>query len=128
VEIRAPISIGELIDKITILEIKEVHINEPQKLSNIRNEMALLNSMADALPQTANLTKLREGLKEVNQILWAIEDALRDFERAKDFGPLFVEKARLVYKTNDKRAGLKNKINELLGSFIIEEKSYKSYE
>ncbi len=119
---------GELIDKITILEIKTERIADAAKVANVRVELETLAAGRDAaLPSSTQLTELTAALKEVNEALWVIEDDIRDCERDGDFGPRFVELARSVYKTNDRRAALKRDINELLGSHLLEEKSYKPY-
>ena len=122
------VSPGELIDKITILEIKLERMTDPAKLGNVRTEWQTLTAARDAaVPTSARLDALTAGLKAVNERLWAIEDDIRDCERAKDFGAKFVELARSVYISNDERARLKREINELLGSRLIEEKSYAAY-
>ena len=127
-EIRVPVSFGELIDKITILEIKEQRITDHGKLANVRHELALLVAARDAgIPPSGELDRLCAGLAHVNEALWDTEDRIRDCERAGDFGPRFVELARSVYRSNDQRAAFKRQINELLGSCLIEEKSYASY-
>jgi hypothetical protein len=121
------LSAGELIDKITILEIKLAHIEDPAKRANVRHEHELLSATAATLPQSPQLTALTEALKEVNQALWRIEDDIRDKERAQSFDAEFIALARSVYRTNDRRAALKREINALLQSEIVEEKSYASY-
>ena len=122
------ISFGELIDKITILEIKLERIGDPEKLKNIRTEWETLTASRDAVvSESLELTALSGELKAVNEALWRIEDDIRDCERAGDFGETFVELARAVYVTNDKRAELKRQINALLGSRLVEEKSYAAY-
>lgn len=119
---------GELIDKITILEIKTERIADPAKLANVRTELDTLAASRDAsLEASDTLDRLTAALKQVNEALWQIEDDIRDCERDGDFGARFVELARSVYKTNDQRAALKRQINELLGSRLVEEKSYKPY-
>ena len=119
---------GELIDKITILEIKMERITDPAKLRNVHVELETLAAARDqALEKSAELTRLTADLKAVNEALWEIEDDIRDYERNRDFGPRFIELARSVYHQNDRRAVLKRQINELLGSKLIEEKSYKEY-
>ncbi len=125
VEIMVPCGIGELIDKITILEIKADHITEPQQLDNVRYELSLLRVMKieKGLVGSA-LERLEDELKATNARLWDIEDALRLHEAKADFGAAFVELARQVYQTNDRRAVLKKAINILFNSSIIEEKSY----
>ncbi|MEL6233249.1 MAG: DUF6165 family protein [Pseudomonadota bacterium] len=127
-DIHTPISPGELIDKITILRIKAARITEAAKLANVRTELGLLEAvMADAVPQDAPIPDLTAELQSVNETLWQIEDDIRECERAGDFGPLFVELARAVYRTNDRRADLKKRINTELGARIVEEKSYAAY-
>lgn len=122
------VSPGELIDKIVILEIKLERMTDPTKLGNVRVEWQTLTAARDAaLSPSARLDALTAGLKAVNERLWVIEDDIRDCERAKDFGARFVELARSVYVSNDERARLKREINELLGSRLIEEKSYAAY-
>jgi hypothetical protein len=123
-----PISVGELVDKITILEIKRKHIGDAAKRRNVVKELALLTKVLAALKIKPSLIKHeRAGLAAANGALWEIEDQIRDCERAKDFGPRFVELARSVYYTNDKRAALKRAINERVGSALVEEKSYADY-
>jgi len=119
---------GELIDKITILQIKSERIVAADKLKNVRVELEVLAAARDAaMPATAELADLTAQLKQINEALWDIEDAIRDCEREQDFGPKFIERARSVYHSNDRRAALKRQINELLGSKLIEEKSYAAY-
>ncbi len=129
--IQAPISLGELIDKITILEIKAVHIGDETKLKNVTHELNILNDkvneLLDATGQ-AKLEPLKKSLKDINQELWVIEDDIRDCERDKDFSDKFIQLARAVYFTNDKRAAVKKDINLAFGSELIEEKSYKNYQ
>ena len=123
----APVSWGELIDKITILEIKSARIADAVKRANVTRELAALTSVRDAaLPKLpAGLMEIVGELKAVNEKLWAIEDDIRECEQRRDFSAAFVELARSVYVTNDRRAALKRRINDLLGSDLIEEKSYK---
>ena len=119
---------GELIDKITILEIKTENISDPAKLENVRVELETLRASRDAaIVPSEEMARLTYELREVNQTLWTIEDDIRDCERDGDFGEKFVELARSVYKTNDRRAALKRKINVALGSRLVEEKSYQPY-
>ena len=126
--ITVAIAPGELIDKITILEIKLERIKEPAKLENIRREMEILaHTSADGLAQSEELDGLTQELKDVNERLWQIEDDSRACEAAGDFGPRFIELARAVYINNDQRARAKRDINVLLSSDIIEEKSYQPY-
>lgn len=126
--ILVPTAPGELIDKLTILRLKEERISDPEKVANVRVEKAALMETADAhvAPSTA-LTTLWEELYGINADLWVIEDDIRDCEKAKDFGEEFIRLARAVYITNDKRADVKKKINQLLGSALIEEKSYSDH-
>lgn len=122
------ISPGELIDKITILAIKCERMTDQDKLRNVRAERALLEaSLAETSAASAELDGLSAELKEVNERLWEIEDEIRLCETAGDFGPRFIELARGVYRKNDRRAELKRRINQLLGSQIQEEKSYQPY-
>jgi len=126
--LRVEVSAGELIDKITILEIKAMRIADPARLANVRTELdALRAARAEALPQNSDVDGLVAELKAVNEALWEIEDAIRDCERDGDFGPRFIELARSVYRTNDRRSALKRAINEALGSRLVEEKSYREY-
>jgi hypothetical protein len=126
--IRVEIAPGELIDKITILEIKLEKISDQGKLVNVRREHeSLVDVLHKEVVETAELLRLTAALKDVNAELWQIEDDIRDQERAKTFGTQFVALARAVYHTNDRRAALKREINELLQSAIIEEKSYAAY-
>ena len=126
--IPVPVSPGELIDKITILEIKVRRFSDEAKLDNVRRELTLLGSARDgAITPSEDLGRLTADLRTVNEALWEIEDAIRDCERMADFGPRFVELARSVYHRNDRRCALKRQINELVGSEIIEEKGYVDY-
>jgi hypothetical protein len=126
--IMAPISAGELVDKITILRVKAARIGDAAKEANVRKELSLLEAIAaDALPASAEIERLTAELAEVNGALWDIEDGKRDCERRQDFGPKFVELARSVYIENDRRAAIKRAINDAAGSDIVEEKSYKAY-
>jgi hypothetical protein len=126
--ILAPISAGELIDKITILRVKATRIGDPVKEANVRAELALLEvTAARELAGSPDLERLTAELTEINAALWDIEDGKRDHERRQDFGPSFVQLARRVYIDNDRRAAVKRAINALAGSEIVEEKSYKPY-
>ncbi len=126
--ILAPVSAGELIDKITILRVKATRIGDAAKEANVKAELALLEeTAARELPQSAALEDLVAQLTQINAALWDIEDGKRDCERRQDFGPTFVELARRVYIDNDRRAAVKRQINTLVGSEIVEEKSYKPY-
>ncbi len=122
------IAAGELIDKITILEIKLDQIGEAAKRANVRREYELLTAVfRERIGPNERLGGLTAALKAANLELWHIEDDIRAREREKDFGPEFVAVARSVYQTNDRRAALKREINALLQSPIIEEKSYAAY-
>ena len=126
--IKVEIAPAELIDKLTILEIKLERIADPDKLRNVRVEYDLLRQVSNAeITPSERLTALTAQLKEINGRLWSIEDDIRDLERAKSFGTEFVALARSVYRTNDQRAATKRLINELLKSAILEEKSYAAY-
>lgn len=126
--ISAPVSYGELIDKITILEIKSERMTDDAKLANVRGELQLLDSLwhADAASQT-DVAPERAELKRINGELWDIEDEIRLKERDKAFDDRFIELARAVYFTNDRRAAVKRAINLKLGSRLVEEKSYQDY-
>ena len=124
-----PIGPGELIDKITILQIKTERMDDEAKLKNVRHELEVLEAARRMhLPDVSGLAELEAALKGVNGDLWVIEDDIRDCESDRDFGPRFIELARSVYRQNDKRAALKKEINLLCGSAIVEEKSYKDYD
>lgn len=124
-EILVPTAPGELIDKLTILQLKSEKITDPEKLKNVRHEQTTLQKTADdALPQSAELQALWGRLYDVNADLWVIEDDIRACEARGDFGAGFIGLARAVYVTNDQRAAIKKEINILLGSDLIEEKSY----
>ena len=126
--IKIDVAAGELIDKITILEIKLARIKDPAKLANVRYELdLLLATLAEAQNGGPALDSLRQELRKINEVIWDVEDDIRDHERRKDFGPSFVELARAVYHNNDQRARLKRQVNELLDSKVIEEKSYTEY-
>ncbi len=123
-----PVSPGELVDKITILDIKSERISDSAKLANVRRERELLAQIwQESGLETGAVEALRDALKSVNEKLWVIEDAIRDEERAGRFGDRFIELARSVYVTNDERATIKKAINQALGSGIVEEKSYSDY-
>lgn len=127
-QLMAPVSPGELLDKITILEIKSERIADPQKNANVRTELNLLNAIwAEGVPAEVDLSAQRAALKAVNEQLWVIEDDIRDEERSKRFEQRFIDLARSVYVTNDERARIKKEINLALGSVIVEEKSYSDY-
>jgi hypothetical protein len=119
-----PVSWGELLDKITILEIKRERIARPDARSNVEREYAMLNEAAARVLGIDGIAPLLQRLKRVNETLWDVEDAIRAQEADARFGTRFVALARSVYKTNDERAALKRRINALLNSELVEEKSY----
>ncbi len=120
-----PVSWGELLDKITILDIKRARIDDPRARANVMRELELLTEIAADAISRADIAPLVERLRAVNAALWEIEDAIREHETAQRLDADFVRLARAVYTRNDERAGLKRQINEALGSALIEEKSYK---
>jgi len=125
-KILAEISAGELIDKITILEIKKAKITNKDKLVEIEKELLSLNdTMKKFIPNNSEILKFKDSLKDINLKLWDIEDGKRSAEKNNDFGEKFVELARKVYKFNDERAKIKLAINNALGSNIKEVKSYE---
>ena len=126
--VRVDIAPGDLIDKITILVIKSERMNDSAKLKNVCMELDILSATRDkAIRPSTVLDELTNKLKAVNERRWIIEDDIRDCEAAKNFGSNFIKLARAVYQYNDERARLKREINHLLGSQIIEEKSYRPY-
>jgi hypothetical protein len=126
--VTAPISIGELIDKLTILEIKLAEIADAGKRDNVRREYETLIAAAPPpILASAEVAMLRERLRGVNAELWRIEDDIRAKERARAFDAEFIALARAVYVTNDARAALKREINRISGSALVEEKSYAAY-
>ena len=125
-KILAEISAGELIDKITILEIKKVKIKNKDKLTEIEKELLSLNeAMKKFIPDNSKISKFKDDLKNINLKLWDIEDGKRSAEKNNDFGEKFIELARNVYKFNDERAKIKLAINNALGSNVKEVKSYE---
>jgi len=119
---------GELIDKITILEIKAERIDDERKRANVTYELATLSNARELAIETSDqIRELSGRLKAVNEKLWEIEDEIRLCEREEDFGEKFVELARSVYRFNDERAEIKREINTMLGARIVEEKSYADY-
>ena len=126
--VKVDIAPAELIDKITILSIKSERIDDVEKRKNVQSELDILTATRDQVIQSsASLNDLTLKLKDVNERLWVIEDDIRSCEATEEFGSQFIEFARAVYRQNDERARLKREINNLLGSSIIEEKSYKPY-
>jgi hypothetical protein len=127
-EILIPISPGELLDKITILQIKSERISDATKVANVRTELGMLEQVwSDTVEDDEQIRALSGELKSINEALWEIEDDIRDEERNKRFGDRFIELARAVYVTNDERANAKKKVNLHFNSSIVEEKSYQDY-
>jgi len=120
------ISNGEIVDKLTIIEIKIERIKDTLKLANLHKEYEILNNAVALIIEKKH--PLYIDLYNINNKLWDIEDHIRDLEQAKDFGNDFIQTARSVYFINDKRSDVKRKINELTGSNLIEEKSYEQYQ
>ncbi|MGA9575796.1 MAG: DUF6165 family protein [Lysobacterales bacterium] len=126
--IEVPVSPGEVLDKITILEIKSERMSDAAKLANVRRELELLQaSWRNAVNEDDTVRRIHDDLKTINEELWEIEDDIRDKERAREFDQVFIDLARSVYVTNDKRANAKKELNLYLGSEIVEEKSYQDY-
>ena len=126
--ILVPVSPGEVLDKITILEIKSERMDDPVKVANVRIELALLEATwAQSVTPDPVIHDLHDQLKQINEALWEIEDDIRDKERVKEFDQHFIDLARKVYFTNDRRSEVKKQLNLHLGSQIIEEKSYQDY-
>ncbi len=125
---RVPVSVGELLDKITILEIKSERIKDAGKLENIKRELKLLRDVwGKSKPGDTDLAPQIVQLKGVNETLWDIENRIRAKEGREDFDQGFIELARAVYFSNDKRANIKREINLAVGSDLVEEKSYEAY-
>ena len=127
--VQVPVSVGELLDKLTILAIKLERIEDPAKRGNIAREQAALEAVvqAEGLRDLEGVTALEQELRTVNEQLWDIEDRIRDHERQQRFDEGFIALARAVYVTNDRRTELKRRINGLSGSELVEEKSYAAY-
>ena len=125
--ISTPVSLGELVDKISILHIKSINIKDYQKLKLIREEFELLSSTLNDHIKKNHIQQYLDSLIEINSKLWIIEDDIRDCERNKIFDQKFIDLARSVYFTNDKRSDVKLEINKKFGSKIIEVKSYEKY-
>jgi len=122
------VSYGELIDKITILEIKAAQVKDPIKLNNVQHELKkLISVLQGQIRPDAGLDELTAQLSRVNGTLWNVEDRLRDKERDKEFDGNFIELARSVYKLNDERARIKRDLNTMLKSEVVEEKNYRPY-
>lgn len=127
-EISVPVSFGELLDKIAILQIKSERMSDEGKLANVRRELqALERTWMASAAASVDIARLREELKAVNERLWEIEDDIRIQEKAQAFGEEFIRLARSVYFENDERARIKREINLALGSTYVEEKSYQDY-
>ena len=127
-EILVPVSFGELLDTIAILQIKSERMGDPAKLANVRNELSALEKTWMAHPAAGtDIVRLRADLKAVNERLWEIEDDIRVKEKAQAFDQEFIKLARSVYFENDERARIKREINTALGSAYVEEKSYEDY-
>lgn len=123
-----PTAFGDLIDKVTILEIKSERLDDPEKLKNVQTELKMLQDIVDESGlETDNVLDLKQGLKSVNAEIWDLEDQIRDCERKSSFGAEFTRVARSIYRTNDKRAAIKRQINLEVGSTLVEEKSYAEY-
>jgi len=128
VNLLIPTSPGEFLDKLAILEIKSERMGDPAKLANVQRELALLRETWAASPLSVrDVGSLRAELRQVNEALWDVEDALRAREASGAFDAGFVELARTVYRTNDRRAAIKRELNVALGSDLLEEKSYSPY-
>ncbi|MCW8927082.1 MAG: DUF6165 family protein [Xanthomonadales bacterium] len=126
--IHVPVSPGEVLDKITILEIKSERIEDAGKLANVKRELDLLQtSWREHVNEDENVARIHAEMKAINEELWEIEDDIRDKEKAREFDEVFIKLARAVYVTNDKRANAKKELNLYLGSEIVEEKSYQDY-
>jgi hypothetical protein len=127
--IHVPVSPGEVLDKITILEIKSERMDDADKIANVKRELELLQaSWREHVDEDETVALIHAKLKAINEELWEIEDDIRDKERAREFDEVFISLARAVYVTNDKRANAKKELNVYLGSEIVEEKSYKDYQ
>ncbi len=127
-QILIPMSPGELLDKITILEIKSERMSGEEKLRNVRLELSLLNgTWTRSVAEDDTVQRIHSELKNINETLWEIEDDIRDKEKVREFDQKFIDLARSVYVTNDKRANAKKELNIYLGSEILEEKSYQDY-
>ena len=125
--IKTPVSLGELVDKISILHIKNLNIKDSEKLKLVKEELSMLNETLDDHVNRNDIQTHLDSLIAINSKLWVIEDEIRDCERNKIFDQKFIELARSVYFTNDKRSTVKLEINKKFGSKIIEVKSYEQY-
>ncbi len=125
--INTPVSLGELVDKISILHIKNLNIKDNKKLKLVKEELILLNETLNNHIKRSEIQKYLDLLIEINSKLWLIEDEIRDCERNQNFNQKFIDLARSVYFTNDKRSEIKLNINKKFGSKIVEVKSYEEY-
>ena len=125
--ISTPVSVGELVDKISILHIKNINIKDVEKIKFIKEELELLNQILDKLVNRDDIQEYLDALIEINSKLWVIEDDIRDCERNKSFDEKFIDLARSVYFNNDQRSEVKLDINKKFGSTIVEVKSYEKY-
>jgi len=125
--INAPVSLGELVDKISILRIKKKHIIKKEKLVLVNEELSLLETTLSKTVESKKIKKYLDNLTNINLELWGIEDEIRDCEKAKNFDKKFIDLARSVYITNDKRSEIKLQINNNFGSTLVEVKSYEKY-
>jgi hypothetical protein len=123
--IHVPISIGELVDKITILHIKMQKIDNPEKLKNVQREYFVLALLPEYIAVKDQIVEETEELSRINAVLWRLEDDIRRFESDQSFDQVFINTARLIYKTNDDRSRVKKQINVKLNSELVEEKSYE---
>lgn len=127
--IKVELAYGELLDKVTILQIKSERITDESKLANVNKELELLNNLWKSDEKSSvDISNEFTALKEINEKIWDIEDGIRDKERVKEFDEIFIDLARSVYFSNDRRAEIKRAINLKLGSELLEEKSYSDYE
>ena len=125
--INTPVSLGELVDKISILHIKNINIKDNQKLLLVKEELSLLQQTLNDNVNSDQIKPFLDSLIDINSKLWVIEDDIRDCERDKNFDQKFIDLARSVYFTNDKRSEIKLEINKKFGSKIVEVKSYEKY-
>jgi hypothetical protein len=127
-DILVPVSVGELVDKITILQIKSERIGNPDQVANVHRELTALQAASAGINcDAAVMARCAADLKRVNESLWEIEDSIRDCEARSDFGEAFIALARSIYRHNDERARLKRTINVAAGSRYVEEKSYAAF-
>jgi hypothetical protein len=125
--VNVPVSVGELIDKLSILQVKKIKVSNPDKLLFINKEYELLYNMSSDFLERKDISQIYDDLVNTNLKLWEVEDELRVIESTKNFNDVFIELARQVYYTNDERFRLKDKINNLTNSEVREQKDYKEY-